>query len=323
MLPPFLQPGDRIAILSPASAIAHERIDGAAATLRRLGYEPVVMPHAKGVYGSFSGTVEERLSDLTSALTAPSVKAILCSRGGYGCVHLLQELDKIPAGHFNKWLIGFSDITALHALWARKGYASLHASMAKAFAAYGTPEAITGLDEEIAILQGENVTIQAHSDGSQQLAGHSGKAHAPVLGGNLAVLGGLIGTSFDPLAAAARRGEDFILLVEDIAEPIYKVERILYQLLLTGSLDHMKGLIAGDFTEYRPSRDHAGMQQMIEAFIARNLRGKTDIPVTYSISIGHRDEANYPVILNWPATLEVTAGNSYQPGSTATTLTFG
>ena len=85
----------------------------------------------------------------------------------------------------------------------------------------------------------------------------------------------------------------------------------------------MKGLIAGDFTEYRQSRDHAGMQQMIEAFIARNLRGKTDIPVTYSISIGHRDEANYPVILNWPATLEVTAGNSSQPRSTTTTLTFG
>lgn len=323
MLPPFLQPGDRIAILSPASAIAHERIDGAAATLRRLGYEPVVMPHAKGVYGSFSGTVEERLSDLTSALTDPSVKAILCSRGGYGCVHLLQELDKIPAACFNKWLIGFSDITALHALWARKGFASLHASMSKAFAAYGTPEAIAGLDEEIALLQGENITIQASADSTQKVADHPGLAHAPVLGGNLAVLGGLIGTPFDPLAAAARRGEDFILLIEDIAEPIYKVERILYQLLLTGSLAHMKGLIAGDFTDYRPSRDHAGMQQMIEAFIARNLRGNTNIPVTYSIYIGHRDEANYPVILNCPATLEVTAGNRDNQDGTTTTLTFG
>ena len=323
MLPPFLQPGDRIAILSPASAIAHERIDGAAATLRRLGYEPVVMPHAKGVHGSFSGTLEERLSDLTSALTDPSVKAILCSRGGYGSVHLLQELDKIPAGHFNKWLIGFSDITALHALWARKGYASLHASMAKAFAAYGTPEAIAGLDEEITILQGGNVMIKALPASAQQCADHPGKAHAPVLGGNLAVLGGLIGTPFDPLAAAARRGEDFILLIEDIAEPIYKVERILYQLLLTGSLEHMKGLIAGDFTEYRPSRDHAGMQQMIEAFIARNLGDKTDISVTYSISIGHRDEANYPVILNYPATLEVSPGNNADPDGTTTTLTFG
>lgn len=119
--PPALRCGNRVAIVSPASKIDPTLIDSAAAALESEGFECVVMPHAKGANGSFSGLASERLSDLEEGLADPTVNAIICSRGGYGAVHLLEKLDRLPEECFNKWLVGFSDITALHCLWTRKG----------------------------------------------------------------------------------------------------------------------------------------------------------------------------------------------------------
>ena len=104
LIPPALCNGDRIAIVSPASKIDAALIDAAASQLRAEGFEPVVMPHAKGECGSFSGTSAERLADLEQAINDPAIRAILCSRGGYGAVHLLEELDRIPAAKFNNTL---------------------------------------------------------------------------------------------------------------------------------------------------------------------------------------------------------------------------
>lgn len=294
VLPPALAMGDLVAIVSPASKIAPELIDGAAAQLISEGFRVRVMPHARGEYGSFSADREGRLADLREAILDPEVRAILCSRGGYGAVHLIEDLDIIGAEHFRKWLIGFSDITALHALWHRKGVASLHAAMAKyigrgpQFECYG---------KELAMLTTPADAPDAARVFASSLPVHpfnrAGECAGPVLGGNLAVLGGLIGTPYMLDLSGA------ILFIEDIAEPIYKVERILWQLRLAGAFSRLAGLMVGQFTDYRPSSDHPDMETMIARFVE-----PYSFPCAFGLPFGHI-EANAPLLLGAPSRLDV------------------
>lgn len=301
-----LASGDKVAILSPASIINPDYVGGAADTLRQWGLCPVVMPHTLGEHGSFSGSSRERLSDLTDALLDPSVKAIVCSRGGYGCVHLLAALDRLMASGdiAPKWLVGFSDISALHALWGKHGWPSVHASMTKHLAVAG-PEDPLNL-RLLSILRGEKPDLTMPAGFSGSPAGklsRPGKGEGMVVGGNLAVIGGLVGTPMNPVRPGS------ILLIEDIAEPIYKVERILWQLRLAGIFDNLAGLMVGQFTDYRaPSRDHADMYAMIDSFLSEGGAAPS-FPVAMDIPVGHIDD-NHPVILNLKASLEVGEGRA-------------
>lgn len=291
-LPRALEKGDRIAIVSPASRIDGELIDSAVRMLEKEGYVPVVMPHARGVSGSFSGSAVERLSDLRAALEDESVRAVLCSRGGYGAVHLLEPLESLPAVCFDKWLIGFSDITALHCLWLSKGMASMHGAMAKYI---GRGAEFGYFRREMDILAGKE--RQLHFEFGSHPYNHDGYAVGRVVGGNMAVLGGLVGTRFFPVC------DGDILFVEDIAEPIYKVERMLWQLRLCGVFDRIGGLVVGQFTEYRGSVDYPDMETMIENFMSGY-----DFPRAYGVPCGHIDE-NCPLILGAEANLAIENGS--------------
>lgn len=277
--PPTLEVGDTIAIVSPASFIAPERIDGAVATLRGQGYRVRVMPHAYNHCGSFAGTYTNRLADLSEALTDPNIKAILCSRGGYGCVQLLPELARLDFGA--KWLVGFSDVTALHQLMRTKGIVSIHGSMAKALAeqpADSKPNAML-----LQMLRGQRPSLSfASGAGSVE-----GSAEGTLVGGNLAVLQALIRTPFDPFAPGT------ILFIEDIAEPIYKVERMLLQLRMAGVLDNLAGLIIGRFTDYKPDKNHTTVEQMIRNVIFADH--SPAYPVAFDAPIGHFDD-NMPLL---------------------------
>lgn len=303
MCPPALRRGSRVAIVSPASKIDPALVDGGAAALENEGFEAVVMPHAKDAAGSFSGAVAERLSDLENALSDPSIDAIVCSRGGYGAVHLLERLDRLPMECFNKWLVGFSDVTALHCLWTRKGYASLHGAMAKYI---GRGSGFPCFAAEMGALRGKNVemALPAHPYNRR------GVAEGVVTGGNLAVFGGLIGTPYDPFesvytAEAVESGAVAhpMLFIEDIAEPIYKVERILWQLYLRGVFSRVSGVLVGQFTEYRPSADHPDMYTMMHRFFGSI--DMPDIPIVYDLPVGHI-EANAPLLLGCPTLVDVT-----------------
>lgn len=289
--PPLLQQGDAIALLSPASAIDHALINGAAEALRAEGFEPLVMPHAAGRFGSFSGTAEERLSDLQAALDNPSVKAIICSRGGYGVVHLLPQLRlERPV-----WLAGFSDISALHAAWHRAGWLSIHSSMAKELTLRRCEgnEANRRLFEILRTGRMPAIEWDAHP------LNRPGQATGTLIGGNLAVLNGLASTPYDLLNIPG-----CILVIEDIAEPIYKVERVLWRLSLSGALDRLGGLAIGQFTDYKPSADHADMYSMI-----RRALGNVPYPVAFNAPIGHVD-GNLPFLEGATATLTVTPSTS-------------
>lgn len=289
ILPAPLQRGDKIAIISPASIIAPERAMGAMQKLADAGLQPVAMPHAFDRHGTMAGTDAHRLHDIVTALTSPEIKAILCSRGGYGAVRLLSALDSLPLAQYPKWVIGYSDITALHCLMARHGIASLHAPMARHIAEQPLSDPCTS--ELLSILFGhapQPVTFSTHP-----LSSH-GTATGTLVGGNLSVLSSLIPTPFNPIKPGC------ILFVEDIAEPIYKVERIFHTLALSGILSSLSALIIGRFTRYEPSRDFDTMEQMLSCF-TRSVH----IPVAFGFPAGHVTD-NRPLLLNRPATLSVT-----------------
>lgn len=290
IIPQTLKRGDSIAVVSPASAIDPALVNGAVSTLQSWGFIPLVAPHALGSHGSFSATARERLDDLSAVVTDPTVRAILCSRGGYGAVHLLEDLDKIIGPADPKWLIGFSDISALHALWYRHHTASIHGSMARQLA-YGPDSDYTRRLFSILTtghmppLEWENPTGIPCRDAT---------VTATVSGGNLAVLDALIGTPFNMLEPGN------ILFIEDIAEPIYKIERMLYHMKLAGILPRLAALVVGRFTEYKPDKNHSSMEQMIAGMVSQY-----GYPVVFDAPIGHIGAGNMPVLNGSMVTLTV------------------
>lgn len=285
--PKPLKPGDTVAIASPASIINPDYVAGAAEALSAAGYNVSVMPHALGSCGSYAAEAEERFKDFHDAFCDPAVRAILCSRGGYGCVHLLEALDRIDLAADPKWLIGFSDVSALHALMSVHGIASIHGSMAKALALH--PLDFEPNSRLLDIIQGRREPLSWQSHPFNRLEEATGE----LKGGNLAVIQALISTKFDVFTPGS------ILFIEDIAEPIYKVERILYQLRLSGILDRAAALIIGQFTDYRPDRNYRDIYQMID----ETLRD-VSCPVAFNAPIGHIDE-NEPVIYGAKTKLSV------------------
>ncbi len=284
--PKALKQGDKIAICSPAGRIDPKKVEGAVEVLRGQGWEPVVMPNALGSSGSYSGTQDQRYSDLKTAFTDPSVRAILCSRGGYGVVHIMDRLAKLPLEDDPKWVMGFSDISAMHALMHSKGIASIHSSMAG--------QIMLGPDDAdnaalFSILRGERPVhlFPSHDYDTP------GIATGQLFGGNVAVLADLVGGPYDFLKPGS------VLFIEDVSEPIYKIERILYQLRLNGVLPELAGLIVGQFTEYKADDNYSDMESMI-----RDMVAPYDYPVAFNVPIGHVDH-NIPLIESAKVTLKV------------------
>lgn len=289
IVPDPLKEGDLIAIVTPASAASHCDYNRMVSIIESMGYRAYVAPHAKGHHGSYSGTVEDRLSDLTDALTNPEVKAIICTRGGYGAVHLLDKLDELPIADNAKWMVGFSDISALHALMARHGVASLHGPMGVNLKYHD--EALSPSCQALfAILEGMHLTYEINPNPLNR----QGETMGRLVGGNLAVLDGLIGTRFDVIKPGT------VLFIEDVAEPVYKIERQLYRLKLSGVLENLAGLIVGDFTETTGDENYRAMEVMI-----RDMVKDYDYPVAFGVPAGHA-RVNIPLILGSPVMLEVT-----------------
>ena len=285
--PKPLRRGDRIVFVSPAGIPVPEDVPSAVEVLRNEGFDVVISRYALGKSGSYSGTPEQRYSDLADAFGDPRVRAIICCRGGYGVVHLMDRLNRLPLGDDPKWVVGFSDISALHALMSTHGIASVHASMAKHIALGADDPDNAAL---LKILRGERPNFTFPSNPLD----HPGTADGVLSGGNLAVLAQLIGTPYDILK------RDTILFIEDVSEPIYKIERVLYQLKLNNVLPNLKGLIVGQFTDYKPDRNYGSMEQMIATMVAGY-----NYPIAFGAPIGHVDH-NIPVIEGARVTLKVT-----------------
>lgn len=287
IIPDALRPADRIAIVAPSGAVKPVLVDGLATFIAGAGYAPVIMPHAKDRSGSYGGSLADRFSDLSAAIVDRSIKAIICARGGYGAVHLLPRLETLPLRANAKWLVGFSDISALHALWSSQGIASIHGPMARHLSVNGLSHPAS--QALLEMLRGETVTVKAPA---HPLNRH-GEATATLLGGNFAVLEGLVNTPYDMLRT------DSILVLEDINEPIYRVERMLWQLRLSGVLGSLKGLVIGNFKGADADANHESVEQAIA-----EMTEPYSFPIAFGAPVGHILD-NMPLRLTAPARLVV------------------
>ncbi|MDE7475601.1 MAG: LD-carboxypeptidase [Duncaniella sp.] len=292
LTPRPLRRGDRIAIVSPAGIIKPQVVYNCLPILADRGWIPYVGLNTFNREGTYAGTDDERYEDLEAALLDPDTRAILCARGGYGAVHLLERLDKLPLRDDPKWVVGYSDISALHALMTRQGIKSIHAPMTKHIAEN------LGRDDDSLLLFSELEGATPDIEVEGHWLNRPGHAEGLLVGGNLAVISALVSTPFDVI----RPGR--ILFIEDIAEPIYKVERILYTLLLSGALSSLAGLIVGQFTDYAPDRNSQTMEEMISRMVA-----PFGFPVAYGFPVGHV-EHNVPMICSSTVRLDVTLNSS-------------
>jgi len=289
MNPPFLHPNDEIRILTPSGAIDPAFIDGAKRILASWGLNPTEGAFARNEYGRFGGTKEQRIADLQAALDNTNVRAILCSRGGYGVAQIIDKLDFTKFKANPKWLIGFSDITILHNAISNLNIASIHGIMAKHLTELPANSEQVQQLKNILFGQLPNYEIPTHE------LNRTGKADGKLIGGNLSVLVGMIGTSFDlPY-------EGNILFLEDIAEKPYHIDRMMQQLRLSGALSKISGLIIGQFSD---CDEDPLMKMSIAEIILEAVKGY-NYPVCFNFSAGHVDY-NLPIVMGETVNFAVT-----------------
>ena len=281
VMPRPLKKGDRIAVISPSSSPTEKTVKEGCEILRQWGYVPVVGPHAMNEYHGFAGTADERAADLRWALTDSTISAIMCTRGGDGAVQLLTRISPSDFRRQPKWLIGFSDITALHSAMVQAGVMSIHGSMLHAISSQNGTDSVSVMLHNI--LEGTLPTYYIEHNALDQ----PGCAEGLLVGGNFSVLCGLAGSPYDCLV----RREPLILFIEDTDEEMTKVDRMLHHLEVRGVLQRLKGIIVGHFTDYkRPKNDFEDMNEMLHSYLS-----ELDIPVCYGFPVGHK-RPNLPLI---------------------------
>ena len=301
--PDYLKAGDKVALISPSYYTPMENVEKTAAVLSGWGLEPVIGPNVGKVEdGKYAGTVEERVSDIRWALEDPSVKAILCNRGGYGSIQLIDQLTLDELKKAGKWIIGFSDITTLHGLWTRAGVMSIHGTMSSFLAAGGT-DATSTLMRDILMGKVPKYTVPAHPQNIQ------GSASGTLVGGNICTFAPNLGTQAD---ATVRK--DLILFVEEVEESMHNIDRQMRILQMNGVLDRCKGIILGEFTDCGTEfKDQEGNTMSVEEML-HELLEPYKIPVLCGFPAGHGD-VNLPLVMGAPVTIDVTV--------TGATLSFG
>ena len=265
-----------IRIISPSGAIAPELITRAQKRLESWGYCVSIGKKAMQQYGRFAGTIEQRLSDLNEAFADPSIDIILCSRGGYGLQQLLDQIV-LPNRPTTEWplVVGYSDITALHNLMALHGVQSLHMSMCK----------------DLSELADNDPTLVAMQKALEGQTTKLWSEEQKVIGGNLSVLYGLQGTPWDLNHIIDYMDTAPILLLEDIAESHYHIDRMMNNLRLSGVLKRLSGVIIGHFTD---CKDDERMGCSLKETI-RQAVNEYNYPIIEA-PVGH-EQPNLPVLL--------------------------
>lgn len=295
-MPAPLKAGDKIAIISPASTPGEDNPEKAAATLRAWGFVPVIGQHVLAKYHAYAGTIEERCADLRWALNDPEIKAIVCSRGGYGSAMLFDPMTHQDFKRHPKWIVGYSDITALHSAMVCSGVMSLHANMGGALGGRGDTDSINLMLRDVLMGKLPSYTVPAHP------LNKMGTARGIVIGGNMAVFTNIAGNrEWDFLDRDNIKGKDIILFFEDVSESMPRVNSMLQVLRLKGVLDRVKGIIVGRFTDYKPDEEDYDMNKMLSETL-----NKYNVPVCYDFPASHDEDWNYPMIEGCPAILKVT-----------------
>lgn len=266
--PPALQKGDSVYLLSIARKITIEELQPAILTFESWGLKVVIGKTIGKEFRQFAGTDAERREDFQTALDDKNVKAIICARGGYGTVRMMDDLNYDEFMKHPKWVVGFSDVTYLHTdISNNLGIQTLHAVMPFSFSK-ATPEAIETMRKELFGVKNE-FEIAPHE------LNRIGNAQGILIGGNLSILYSITGTK----SGINTSGK--ILFLEDLDEYLYHIDRMMMNLKRSGKLNDLAGLVVGSFTEMKDNKVAFGC-------------------TAYDIIAEHVAEFNYPVCYNFP-----------------------
>lgn len=279
-IPPYLKPGDTIGISSPAGYITLEQIQPSVVQMQSWGFNIKIGKTIGKRDFTYGGTDKERLADFQEMLNDPGIKAIMCARGGYGFVRIIDQLDFSEFKRNPKWIIGFSDITVLHCHLAKNfGIASIHSKMCNSFPddwAKAEPIQIETILSIKNALIGEEMGYNAPANSNNRF----GKNDAILVGGNLSIIETLAGSPSD------LDTKDKILFIEDTGEYLYSIDRMLWNLKRSGKLRYLKGLIVGGF-KVKP--DDAGEEfgKSIYDIVLEKVKEYT-YPIAFDFPVGHQ-----------------------------------
>lgn len=279
-IPAFLQSGDTIGITSPAGAIMLSEIQPAIKKLKDWGYQVLVGQTIGEKDHTFGGTDLQRTTDMQSMLDNENVKAILCARGGYGAVRIIDCLDFSKFQQHPKWIIGFSDITILlNHIFEQYHCASIHSKMCNSFPSIWEnadamqQQSIESIND---CLVGKTISYTTTSNTNNKI----GKCEGRLIGGNLRTLENLAGTKSSPST------EDCILFIEDTGEYLYSIDRMLRNLLRSGKLKELKGLVVGGFKIKKDDEGEEFGQSLEE--IVLDVTKKFNYPICFDFPVGHQ-----------------------------------
>jgi len=276
IIPPYLQKGDTIGMICPAGFMPEEKFSTSIRILEQWGYHVKRGTTPGAQFHYFSGTDEQRTADLQQMLDDKNVKAIFCARGGYGLSRMIDAIDFRTFRKNPKWIIGFSDVTVLHAHINRKlNIATLHAPMAGAFNDGGyRNQYVQSLKQA---LSGNRIdyTVKGHR------LNRAGNAKGMLIGGNLALVAHLVGT------ASAYQTKGKILFLEDVGEYLYNIDRMLIQVKRAGMFNSLAGLIFGGFSDLKDTTTPFGATLLD---ILQYHVKEYNYPVCYQFPVSHEKE---------------------------------
>jgi len=284
-----IKPGDKIGILSTARSIGKKELELADKLFRDWGLIPVYGNTINAQLNQFAGDDSLRTADLQNFLNDTEIKAIICARGGYGTIRIIDGIDFTGFMQHPKLICGYSDVTVLHAhINDKLGIPTIHSTMPFSFER-NTNEAIKSLKDAL-FGNPQNIDFETHA------LNKTGTAEGILIGGNLSILYSLLGTKFGFSTG------NKILFIEDIDEYLYHIDRIMMSLKLAGKLDYVSGIIIGGMTDMKDNKVKFGITA--EAIIASHLQ-LYNIPVAYNFPAGHIDD-NRALVFGRMVKLDVT-----------------
>ncbi len=291
--PPRLRPGDRVVLVAPAGPVTRTRIRTALRHCEALGLRPLLGESAHERQGYLAGSDAQRAADLQAAIHDDSIAAIWAIRGGYGTMRLLRSLDLSPLRARPKAFIGFSDNTALHLAIAREGVVSFHGP----HAGFGEfPEWAESCFRDVLFRATPPGRLPAPPDAASAAVLREGVAEGDLIGGNLSLLAALCGTEWS-LRARGR-----IVFIEDVSEPVYRIDRMLAQLALSGAMEGVAGVAFGHFTRITPMKDQRPLGLVLKEWV-----DQLGVPAVAGLPFGHIAN-NWTLPVGVRARLDATGG---------------
>ena len=266
--PPPVHPGDRVGVAALSGPVAPEALESGVEALRELGFEPVLASNLSARHGLFAGSDDERLAGFHDLLADESIKGIIFARGGHGVLRLLPRLDWDQIVRQPRAYVGYSDLTPLlNLLVSRAGQVALHGPMVAVDLARGLEQAER--ESLLSALAGERPA-------PMKLAGSGKPCEGRLIGGCLSLLNAVVGTSFEVRAAGT------ILFWEDVDEPLYRLDRMLTQLRLSGSLHRVNGMVMGRIGLRQDDGDDVALADLLGEW-----ESELSCTVGYGVDCGH------------------------------------